>query len=87
MPIHVLGFSGSLRKGSYNTALLRTAGELMPESMSVFTNMFPLNRPEILVMRAQEKFDAQGRLTDETMRGFVKDQLAALEEWTNHFKR
>ncbi len=32
-PIHVLGISGSLRDGSYNTALLRTAAELLPEGM------------------------------------------------------
>jgi chromate reductase len=31
----ILGFSGSLRKGSYNTALLRVAAELMPASMTL----------------------------------------------------
>lgn len=29
--IRILGISGSLRRGSYNSALLRTAGGLMPE--------------------------------------------------------
>ncbi len=33
--IHVLGISGSLRRGSYNTALLRAAQELAPEGMVV----------------------------------------------------
>ena len=33
--IHVLGFSGSLRKASYNTALLRAAAELLPEGMTL----------------------------------------------------
>jgi len=33
--IEVLAFSGSLRKGSYNTALLRAASELLPEGMSL----------------------------------------------------
>ncbi len=28
--IHILGLSGSLRKGSYNSGLLRAAGELLP---------------------------------------------------------
>ena len=31
--INVLGFSGSLRKGSYNSGLLRAAGEVLPENM------------------------------------------------------
>jgi len=30
-PIFILGFAGSLRKGSYNKALLRAAMELMPK--------------------------------------------------------
>ncbi len=34
-PIRVLGFSGSLRKGLYNTALLRAASELLPEGMTL----------------------------------------------------
>jgi len=35
--IRVLGISGSLRRGSYNTSLLRAAGELLPEGMSLET--------------------------------------------------
>jgi len=31
-PVHVLGFAGSLRKDSYNKALLRVAAELMPKN-------------------------------------------------------
>jgi len=31
--IHILGFAGSLRKGSYNKALLRAAMELTPKSV------------------------------------------------------
>lgn len=33
--IRVFGISGSLRKGSYNTALLRAAKELAPEGMQI----------------------------------------------------
>ena len=33
--LKVLGISGSLRKGSYNTAALRAAQELAPEGMSI----------------------------------------------------
>ena len=35
--IIVLGISGSLREGSYNTAMLRAAGELAPDGMTVST--------------------------------------------------
>jgi chromate reductase len=180
--MHVLGISGSLRKGSYNTALLRAASELLPKSMTlevfdlssiplhnddvralgfpkpvqefrdriaaadalliatpeynysipgvlknaidwasrppdppldgkpaaimgastgdfgtvraqmhlrqvcVFCNMFPVNKPEVLVMRAREKFDASGRLIDETARGFMRDLLTALVDWTQRLQ-
>ena len=33
--IHILGISGSLRKVSYNSALLRAASELVPDSVSI----------------------------------------------------
>lgn len=36
-PLHVLGISGSLRKASYNTALLRAAAELLPPGMMLET--------------------------------------------------
>jgi chromate reductase len=34
-PVKTLGISGSLRKGSYNTAALRAAAELLPEGMTL----------------------------------------------------
>ena len=34
-PVRVLGISGSLRRGSYNTGLLRAAADLLPEGMSL----------------------------------------------------
>jgi chromate reductase, NAD(P)H dehydrogenase (quinone) len=34
-PIHVLAFSGSLRRASHNTAMLRAASELLPAGMSL----------------------------------------------------
>lgn len=36
-PLHILGFSGSLRAGSYNSALLRAAAELLPADMRLET--------------------------------------------------
>ncbi|HEX7482582.1 MAG TPA: NAD(P)H-dependent oxidoreductase, partial [Candidatus Bathyarchaeia archaeon] len=34
-PIRVLAFAGSLRKGSYNKALIRAALELAPENVKI----------------------------------------------------
>ena len=48
----------------------------------VFTQTYALLSPEVRVARAQEKFDASGRLTDEKTRQFVGQLLQALAEWT-----
>ena len=178
MQIHVLGISGSLRKSSNNSGLLRAANELLPEGMTLeifdlsaiplynndllaeglppavqefkariaaadalliatpeynysipgvlknaidwasrplnespFSgkplaimgaggvmgtsraqshlrqiaagmNLLALNKPEVMLQRAWEKFDQNGNLTDETSRKQVKDLMAGLREWT-----
>lgn len=46
----------------------------------VFLNMFPLNRPEIMIGNAADKFDKDGKLTDETTRDFIKQGITALAE-------
>ncbi len=176
-PLTVLGISGSLRKASYNTALLNAALDLMPPGMSMeifdlsplplfnpdFEKPFPeevtgfreklaradalliatpeynssitgalknaldwasrppqaplqgkpvaimgattgnfgtaraqlqlrqilthvgaltLGKPEVMVARAGQVFDAEGKLADETARGFLKDLLIALAKWS-----
>jgi chromate reductase len=48
----------------------------------VYLDMRPLNKPEILVARAAEKFDAEIRLTDQPTRDLMKTMLAALADWT-----
>jgi chromate reductase len=182
-PIRVLGFAGSLRKDSFNRAALRTAAELLPESMSlevfdlrpiplydgdveaagmpepvrefrsritaadallivtpeynysmpgvlknaidwasrppdqpmngkpvaimgasqggfgaaraqyhlrqtcVFVNMLPINKPEVFISAAHQKFDAQGRLTDESALKGIRALLEALAAWTRRLAR
>jgi chromate reductase len=51
----------------------------------VFTQTYALLRPEVLVARADEKFDAQGRLTDEATRTRLRELLEALVIWTRRF--
>lgn len=180
-PVHVLGMSGSLRRQSFNTALLHTAEALLPEGMTleVFdlapiplyngdveaqglpepvvalrervraadallivtpeynfsipgvlknaidwasrppnqpmdgkplaimgtggrmgtsraqyhlrqvataVNMLPLNRPEVMIANASERFDAEGRLTDEVARRQIRALLEALAAWTRRLR-
>jgi chromate reductase len=177
--VHLLGFAGSLRQGSYNRALLRAAEELLPEGVTLetfdiapiplfnedvrtqgdpgpirlfkeriaaadallivtpeynfsipgvlknaidwasrppdqsplrgkpvavmgastglfgtvraqahlrqvflFNDMPALGQPQVMVARAQEKFDEQGRLIDESTREHVRKLLEALAAWT-----
>jgi chromate reductase, NAD(P)H dehydrogenase (quinone) len=44
----------------------------------VSLNMFPINKPEVIVPFVQQKLDAGGRLTDETTRKFIGDHLREL---------
>lgn len=53
----------------------------------VFTNTPVVPQPEILVYRAHEKFDADGRLTDEKTREFVGKLLREFADWTRRLSR
>ena len=53
----------------------------------VFLNMHPLNKPEVMIGTAADKFDADGRLTDENTRKHISKMLAALVDWTNRLKK
>jgi chromate reductase len=55
--------------------------------IAVFTNMLVLNKPELLIQNAWEKFDAEGNLTDETTRQQLADLLLALVNWTRRLNR
>jgi chromate reductase len=182
-PITILGFAGSLRKNSYNKALLREASELMPkdavlevldlEGIPLFNqdfeaqppekvkqfkariraadailivtpeynysipgvlknaidwasrppgdnvffdkpvaimgastgrlgtaraqyhlrqcfvtlDMYPINKPEVLVMFAKEKFDENGKLKDEEAKEHVGELLGNLVAWTKRLRK
>ena len=77
-PAAIMGASG----GAIATA--RAQYDL--RKMMVFLNMFPLNRPEVMIGNAGEKFDENGKLTDEQTRKFISDQMQALLEWTRKLK-
>lgn len=50
--------------------------------MFVFLNMFPVNQPEVMIANASERFDAEGNLTDETTKDFIRQLLQSLVNWT-----
>lgn len=54
--------------------------------MMVFLNMFPINRPEVMIANCGDKYDAEGNLIDETSRQFIREMLEALIAWTRKLK-
>ena len=53
----------------------------------VAVNVRLLTRPEVAIGKAQEKFDAEGRLVDESTRELVRSALAALSAWTLQLRK
>ena len=48
----------------------------------IFLNMHPVNKPEVMISTAAQRFDERGNLTDETSRRRVEQLLVALVAWT-----
>jgi len=48
----------------------------------VFLNMYPVNRPEVMVPYVQDKVDENGNLKDEKSRRKIAELLESLAEWT-----
>jgi chromate reductase, NAD(P)H dehydrogenase (quinone) len=65
-----------------STGLAGTArGQSQLRQAFVLTNTPAMLRPEVLVGRAQERFDSEGRLTDEATRRFLSDFLRQFVGW------
>lgn len=47
----------------------------------VYLNMYPLNRPEVIIPYAADKFDSAGNLTDQHTKGKIQELLKALSAW------
>jgi chromate reductase len=52
----------------------------------VFLNMYPLNRPEVMVPFAQDKIDKEGKVSDQKTREKIRELLESLVAWTNKLK-
>lgn len=53
----------------------------------VFLNMFPINQPEVMIGHAADRFDAQGNLTDEATKDFIRQLLTNLVTWTRRLQQ
>jgi chromate reductase, NAD(P)H dehydrogenase (quinone) len=69
-PVALMGASPALQGTSRSQYHLR--------QVFVYLNMHPLNRPELMVASAQDKFDQNGKLTDPKARQKVGELLVAL---------
>lgn len=54
--------------------------------IAVVLNMYPLNKPELMVPLSWEKFDKNGNLLDKSVEQKITNLLNALYEWTIKLK-
>lgn len=76
-PVGIIGASPGMTGSARGQSQLRQAFE--------FTNSFCMPQPELLVFKAHEKFDAEGRLMDEATRTYLARYLEAFESWVRRF--
>src|SRR5215213_1945185 len=54
--------------------------------MFVFLNMYAVNQPEVMLSNAHKRFDAEGKLTDETAKKLIRQLLEELVNWTKRLQ-
>jgi chromate reductase len=72
-PVAIIGAS----TGAFGTARAQLALRQVLTHVGALT----LPKPEVLVARAEQAFDAQGALVDAAARGFLRDLLVAFAAW------
>ena len=77
-PVGIIGASPGATGTARGQSQLRQAFE--------FTNSFCMPQPELLVFRAHEKFDADGRLTDDATAKYLARYVRALAAWIARFR-
>lgn len=77
-PVALIGASPGITGTARGQSQLRQAFE--------FTNSYAMPQPELLVFKAHEKFDPQGRLTDEATRRYLERFLTAFAAWVRRFR-
>jgi chromate reductase, NAD(P)H dehydrogenase (quinone) len=77
-PVAIMGAS----RGGFGTVL----AQHQFRQMCVHNNMHPLNRPQVFISRAPEKFDEEGRLIDERTGLQIRSLLEALVVWARRLQ-
>ena len=78
-PAAIISASTSLRGG--------VRAQLHLRQIMIDLNMYPINRPLLLVANAKDKFNEDLQLTDEDTRQTLRDVLSSLVEWTRKLQR
>lgn len=77
-PVALIGASPGMTGTARGQSQMRQAFE--------FTNSYCMPQPELLVFRAHEKFDEEGKLTDDVTRAYLGKFLAAFALWVERFR-
>ena len=72
-PLAILGAGGGMGSSRAQYHL---------RQVCVFTNMHPLNKPEVFAKANSDSFDEDGNLVDDRIRQLIADQMLALAAWT-----
>ena len=78
-PAAIISASTSLRGG--------VRAQLHLRQIMIDLNMYPINRPLLMVANAKDKFDENLKLTDEESLQTLRDVLSSLAEWTLKLQR
>jgi chromate reductase len=78
-PVAIMSASGAMLGGARAQYHLRQT--------FVFLDMYPINRPEVIVAFADEKVDKQGRVSDEKTRQKIGELLKNLVAWTRKLQK
>jgi chromate reductase, NAD(P)H dehydrogenase (quinone) len=77
-PLGIMGASGGLG------GTIRAQHHL--RQIAVFVDLLAMNKPEVVVRNAADKFDENGNLTDESTRDHVTKLVEALVVWTRRLR-
>ncbi|WP_394823345.1 NADPH-dependent FMN reductase [Pendulispora albinea] len=78
-PVGIIGASGG------NGGTMRAQYHL--RQVGVMLNWRTFNKPEVFIARAQDKFDAEGKLTDEATRKVLAQHLQEFYDWIALLKK